>query len=153
MWGAGGGGASGTTPSRGAAGGYGEAHMSLEAGTYTFIVGQGGEGGGYDSGTGAVGGGYPDGGNCPASYNSRPTGGAGGGSSRFGPQVSDANKNEANTAYYLIAGGGGGGSDWIEYQNNKRIVDDARGEGGGWEGGDGGLVYSCLLYTSDAADE
>tara|TARA_Y100000004_G_scaffold100623_1_gene112756 strand:+ start:1270 stop:3414 length:2145 start_codon:yes stop_codon:yes gene_type:complete len=149
MWGAGGGGASNSSPSRGSAGGYGEAYMSLEAGTYTFIVGEGGEGGGLGSPTGDSSGGYPDGGDCPATYQSKPTGGSGGGSSRFGPQVSDSNKNNSSTAYYLIAGGGGGGSDWVFYSNNRRIVDDARGEGGGWEGGDGGAVYSADNNESD----
>jgi len=91
LWGAGGTGGAGT----GGAGGYAKGVYTFNGSTHTAFVG----------GTGTSGGSaYPDGGYA-VNY-----GGNGGGSSRFGPSVSDANRNLSGTIYYLIAGGGGGGS-------------------------------------------
>lgn len=94
LWGAGGG-----ISGKGGAGGY-------AAGIYTFtdtsqhviLVGEAGK----DSPATAHSA-YPDGG-LSVYYGS-----SGGGSSRFGPFVTEAAQNTSTTVYYLIAGGGGGG--------------------------------------------
>ena len=131
MWGAGGGGANSATPNYGSAGGYTEGILELDAGNYTFIVGKGGQG----LATGKVGG-YPDGGDGGTSgANSA----AGGGSSRFGPEVSESNKNASSAEYYLIAGGGGGGCNWA--YTDRVNATDGGGEGGGNIGGRGSYHY------------
>lgn len=94
LWGAGGG-----ISGKGGAGGY-------ASGIYTFsdtsehilLVGEAGQ----NSPTTAHSA-YPDGG-LSIYYGS-----SGGGSSRFGPFVTEAAQNTSTTTYYLIAGGGGGG--------------------------------------------
>ena len=137
MWGAGGGGASYSSPTRGGASGYSEGQLDLDPGDYTLIIGRGGEGGGYNNVTGTALGGYPDGGNSDIPYNGYATGGGGGGSTRFGPNVAAANINSGSTVYYLIAGGGGAGADYGGYATTG----SERGEGGGADGGDGGWYY------------
>ena len=166
LWGAGGGGASRRGPTRGSAGGYTVGYCRLPAGTYTFIVGRGGEGGGTDMNDSVASGGYPDGGDSDQQYQGESTGGGGGGSTRFGPFVSAANINAESVNYHLIAGAGGGGADWVMYTGNRGgrqpiSNTEERGEGGGLTGGHGGLYYysdgasspgkggsHCLLYTS-----
>lgn len=91
LWGAGGTGGAGSP----GAGGYARGTYTFDGSTHTAFVGGTGT-----SGSSA----YPDGGYAVS------FGGNGGGSSRFGPSVSDANRNNSGTIYYLIAGGGGGGS-------------------------------------------
>ena len=131
MWGSGGGGGSAATPNYGSAGGYTEGILEIESGNYIFLVGKGGQG----LGTGKSGG-WPDGGNGGTTGANAA---AGGGSTRFGPQVSLANINSASTNYYLIAGAGGGGTNWA-YTSRVNSTDGG-GEGGGLVGGRGSHHY------------
>ena len=129
MWGSGGGGGSSSTPNYGSAGGYTEGILEIESGNYTFLISSGGA-----AGTGV--GGWPDGG---TGNNSGYGQTGGGGSTRFGPEVSLANINVSTTNYYLIAGGGGGGTNWA-YTSEVNATDGG-GEGGGLVGGRGSFHY------------
>ena len=131
MWGSGGGGGSSATPNYGSAGGYTEGIMELVPGNYTFLISSGGT---HSSGGGVPG--WPDGG---AGGNNGYTMSSGGGSTRFGPEVSVANINVSTTNYYLIAGGGGGGTNWA-YTSRVNSTDGG-GEGGGLVGGRGSHHY------------
>lgn len=91
LWGAGG----GTYNGVGGAGGYAAGVFAFTGSDCLIIVGQQG----LQTGSTA----YPDGGLSAGA------GTGGGGSSRFGPFVAEANQNNSDTVYYLIAGGGGGG--------------------------------------------
>jgi Glycine rich protein len=138
LWGAGGGGSASSAPARGSGGGYTEGILDLAAGTYCFIVGQGGRGGGYGYVTGSAAGGFPDGGiGSTAPYLGYAVAGAGGGSSRFGGNITYANINSSSNVYYLIAGGGGGGCDYgagYSYSGTD-------GGGGGLSGAKGSFYY------------
>lgn len=129
MWGSGGGGGEAYSPNYGSAGGYTEGIIEINPGNYTFLIGAGGTGG-----TGA--GGWADGGIGNNLGNGT---GGGGGSTRFGQEVSVANINVSTTNYYLIAGGGGGGTNW-GYTSEINSTDGG-GEGGGLIGGRGSYHY------------
>ena len=116
LWGAGGAGANGNNgPINGAAGGYVEGRVSFASGTtYVFLVGQGGSTTPVQNPTNFTStNAFPDGGNTQQNEGYGP--GAGGGSTRIGPNVanSPASYNSPSAVYYLIAGAGGGGTDWI----------------------------------------
>jgi hypothetical protein len=138
MWGSGGGGSAASSPSRGSGGGYVEGILNLAAGSYCFIVGQGGRGGGYGYVAGSPAGGFPDGGTGSTQpYGGYAVAGAGGGSSRFGGNITYANINNTSSNYYLIAGGGGGGCDYgagYSYSGTD-------GGGGGINGAKGAYYY------------
>ena len=131
MWGSGGAGGASSSPNYGSAGGYTEGILELDAGNYTFLIGDGGT----HSNTGGVPG-WPDGG---AGGNNGYTMSSGGGSTRFGTEVSVSNINSASTNYYLIAGAGGGGTNWA-YTSEVNATDGG-GEGGGLVGGRGSFHY------------
>lgn len=131
MWGAGGAGGASSTPNYGSAGGYTEGILEIAAGDYTFLIGDGGT-----HATGGGVGGWPDGGK---GGDNGYTMASGGGSTRFGPNVSLTNINNSSTEYYLIAGAGGGGTNWA--YTSEINATDGGGEGGGLVGGRGSYHY------------
>ena len=138
LWGAGGGGSASSAPARGSGGGYVEGNLDLAAGTYAFVVGQGGRGGGYGYVSGSAAGGFPDGGiGSTAPYQGWAVAGAGGGSSRFGGNITYANINNTSNTWYLIAGGGGGGCDY----GAGYTYSGTDGGGGGTSGAKGSFYY------------
>lgn len=131
LWGGGGGGGAANTPSRGGAGGYARGQFTPSVGdTFSAIVGRGGL-----IGSASYPSAYPDGGGGYGTF-----AGGGGGSSRFGTQITSGNENVTSNSFYLIAGGGGGGSNYISSGTPG-------GAGGGTDGMDG-LGY----YVSDGVN-